>query len=62
LPAAAQAAGYDAPITVDKGFATQQSMSGRRITVILLDAGDTDIDGLVSLAQLPQFETAGGGF
>jgi hypothetical protein len=49
LLAAAEASGYDALITVDKGFAEQQNMTARRISVILLDTRDTDIDGLIPL-------------
>ena len=49
LLTAAESAGYDALITVDKGFANQQNMEGRRISVILLDTPDTEIKGLVPL-------------
>jgi len=46
---AAQAAGFDALITVDKGFATQQNLAGRTISVLLLDSRDTDLDSLLPL-------------
>lgn len=49
LLSAAETAGYDVLITVDKGFATQQTMSGRRISVILIDSPDTRAKALVLL-------------
>lgn len=52
LLAAAEAAGFDVSVTVDKGFATQQNMSSRSICVVLLDTQDTSMRGLVPLVPL----------
>jgi hypothetical protein len=49
LFAAAEEAGFDGSITVDKGFATQQNMAGRKISVLLLDAPSTLLKTLVPL-------------
>jgi len=49
LLAAAEAENFAALITVDKGFATQQNMADRKISVLLLDSRDTDLDGLLPL-------------
>ncbi len=52
LLAAAEAAGYDALITVDKGFATQQKIAGRKISVLLLDTQDTELKGLIPMVEM----------
>jgi len=49
LLAAAEAEGFVALITVDKGFSSQQNLAGRNISVLLLDSCDTDLDGLLPL-------------
>jgi len=46
---AAEAAGYVALITVDKGFAKQQNMKDRQISVLLLHTVDTSLEGLIPL-------------
>ena len=46
---AADAQGFAALITVDKGFATQQYMEGRGIAVVLLDAESTKLESLLPL-------------
>ena len=51
---AAEAAGFAALITVDKGFATQQNMAGRTISFVLLDASSTELDALLPL--IPKVE------
>jgi hypothetical protein len=49
LLAAAEQAGYDVLITVDKNMPHQQNLSGRRISVIVLDGRSTSFDDLVIL-------------
>ena len=49
---AAEAEGFAALITVDKGFATQQNVEGRMIAVLLLDTGSTKLDALLPLVPL----------
>ena len=49
LLAAADQAGYDVLITVDKNMPHQQNLSGRRISVIVLDGRSTSFDDLVIL-------------
>jgi hypothetical protein len=41
--------GFDALITVDKGFAQQQSMRGRKISVVLLEGLGTNLESLLPL-------------
>jgi hypothetical protein len=49
LLAAADQAGYDVLITVDKNMPHQQSLRGRRISVIVIEARSTSFDDLVIL-------------
>jgi hypothetical protein len=49
LLAEAESAGCAALITVDKGMVKQQNMTGRNISVIVLDTRDTRLEGLVPL-------------
>ena len=49
LLAAAEQAGYDVLITVDKNMPHQQNLSRRRISVIVLDGRSTSFDDLVIL-------------
>jgi hypothetical protein len=49
LLAAADQAGYDVLITVDKNMPHQQSLRGRRISVIVVEARSTSFDDLVCL-------------
>jgi predicted nuclease of predicted toxin-antitoxin system len=56
LLTAAEQAGYDVLITVDKNLPHQQNLSGRVISVIVLDGHSTNIDDLVSL--MPDVLTA----
>lgn len=46
---AADQAGYDVLITVDKNMPHQQSLRGRRISVIVIEARSTSFDDLVIL-------------
>lgn len=56
LLAAAEKAGYDVLITVDKNMPQQQTLRGRGISLIVLDGASTSIDDLVSL--MPDVLTA----
>lgn len=47
--AAAEHAGYDVLITVDKNMPNQQNLRGRRVSVIVLDGRSTSFDDLVIL-------------
>ena len=49
LLAAAEHAGYDVLITVDKNMPHQQNLRGRRISVVVLDGRSTSFDDLVIL-------------
>lgn len=49
LLAAAEQAGYDVLITVDKNMPYQQSLRGRRISVIVIEARSTSFDDLLTL-------------
>jgi collagenase-like PrtC family protease len=56
LLAAAEQAGYDVLITVDKNMPHQQNLSDRGISVIALDGRSTSFDDLVML--MPDMLTA----
>jgi predicted nuclease of predicted toxin-antitoxin system len=56
LLAAAEQAGYDVLITVDKNMPHQQRLRGRGISVVVLDSRSTDFDDLVVL--IPDVLTA----
>ena len=49
LLAAAESAGFEVLVTVDKNLSFQQNMQNRKIAVITLDARTTNLDDLVSL-------------
>ena len=49
LLAAAEHAGYDVLITVDKNMPHQQNLRGRRVSVIVLDGPSTSFEDLVIL-------------
>jgi predicted nuclease of predicted toxin-antitoxin system len=49
LVAAAEQAGYDMLITVDKNMPHQQNLRGRAISVIVLEGRSTSLDDLVTL-------------
>jgi predicted nuclease of predicted toxin-antitoxin system len=58
LLSAAEKAGYDLLITVDKNMPHQQNMRGRAISLIVLDGHSTSLDDLVSL--MPEVLDSGG--
>ncbi len=47
LLAQAEASGFEALLTVDKGIAYQKSMKGRTISVVLVRSFDTQLDVLI---------------
>ena len=49
LLAAAEQAGFDVPITVDQNLPHQQSLQGRAISIVVLQARTTTFDDLVAL-------------
>ena len=49
LLAAAGQAGFDVPITVDQNLPHQQSLQGRAISIVVLQARTTTFDDLVAL-------------
>lgn len=47
----AEAAGYDALLTVDQGIPHQQSSAGRRISIVLIRSRTNQIEDLAPLAD-----------
>lgn len=48
---AAEAAGYDVPLTVDQGIAYQQNLTGRKLSIISIRARTNQLEDLLPLVD-----------
>jgi hypothetical protein len=51
LLAAAEVAGYDVLVTIDRGIAHQQNLAGRKIGLVILRARSNQLDDLTPLVE-----------